>query len=49
MISYHILIIYNWQVWFTLEDKSPWSQLRDVQSVETPCNELGNADLSEWP
>jgi len=34
-------------MWFTLEGESPQSWFRHAQSVETPCNELSDADLSE--
>jgi len=38
-------------MWFALVNKSLWSWLGDAQSVETSCDELGDADLSErpWP
>ena len=35
------------QAQFVLEDESLQSWLRYIQSVETSCNELGDADLSE--
>ena len=30
----------QYQVWFTLEDESPWSWLGHAQSVETPAMSL---------
>ena len=35
------------QAQFALEGESPQSWLRHVQSVETSCNKLSDADLSE--
>ena len=39
------------QVQFVLEGKSPCSWLGYAQSIETPCNKLGNVNLLErsWP
>ena len=36
-------------MWFALEGESPQIWLGHAQSVGTPCNELGDADLSEQP
>ena len=36
-----------YQVQFALEGESPWSWPGHAQNVETSCDELGDADLSE--
>ena len=34
-------------VWFTPEDESLWSQLRDIQRIETLYDKLNNIDFPE--
>jgi len=39
--------VVNCQVQFALEGKSPCSWLGYAQSIETPCNKLGDVNLLE--